>query len=52
MPSADSYALANAINRMCRINRSDLEKSALEAYKKKYSYAVFAQNYIDFYGKI
>lgn len=48
----DSGALANAIDRMCRIKRDDFEKMAINTYQEKYSYTVFAQNYIDFYKNI
>lgn len=49
VPPANEYELAKAIDKMVSINRSDLEKNAKSTFISKYSFDVFANNYLDFY---
>ncbi len=51
---ADEKALAEAIDRMSSDmeHRGKMEKQALQTYMNKYSFDVFADNYIKYYERL
>ncbi len=49
---ANGIELADAIRKMCSLDRSELEKNAFTTYREKYSFTVFSQKYIQFYESV
>lgn len=52
VPAKDSKALSIAINKAIEVDRTKLEKTALETYYKDFSFDVFKDSIIQYYKKI
>lgn len=49
VPAGNEKELAKAIDYMCSVDRTRLERNALETYENRYAFDVFANGYINFY---
>ena len=52
VPAANEETLAEAIDYMCNNDLAEMEKSAFETYKKRYTFDAFANNYISYYKSL
>ena len=52
VPAANEETLAEAIDYMCNNDLTEMEKSAFETYKKRYTFDAFANNYISYYKSL